>query len=378
MKRALAMVLAVAMTGAVVGCGSSTANEPAAESKPAVEKEEAQVKEEAAAKEEVAKEETGLPDPATAAPLVVYLNDFDAVIGDAFYEETGYKVEVFVGNGAEIASRIEAEGDNPLWDVVWMDSMPSMYTMGENGQLLTGFTPDNAKDLTDFYADIVPEDGRYYPTGAHSAGLLVYNTDVYTEETAPKTFDDLLNPDAGYKIGMANPSVAAPAYPLVAWFMDHYRTDDTLEGGFDYFGTLLDQGMTIYPKNPQIVTALSSGEIDVAILQESNAYDMLNTGEPVSLIWPEGGAPASVRVAGICSESDNAEIAKLFVNFLLEADTQQMLVDLGDEGYFTPSVEGAEMNEQRAEDNATLAYADTPWAAANEADIKAWFADQAG
>ncbi|WP_409969208.1 extracellular solute-binding protein [Bengtsoniella intestinalis] len=369
MKKALSLLLALTMSLALASCASSeTTTETTA---PAT-------TETTTAPATTEAVESELPDPATAAPIVVYLNDFDAVIGDAFYEATGYQVEVFVGNGAEIASRIEAEGDNPLWDVVWMDSMPSMYAMGENGQLLTNYEIENAANLTDYYAEIVPEDGRYYPTGAHSAGLLVYNTDVYTAETAPKTFDDLLNADAGYKVGMANPSVAAPAYPLVAWFMDEYRTDDSLDGGFEFFSTLLDNGMTIYPKNPQIVTALSSGEIDVAILQESNAYDMLNTGEPVALIWPEDGAPASVRVAGICAQSDNVAIAKLFIEFLLEAETQQMLVDLGDEGYFTPSVEGAYMNDQRAADNATLVYADTPWAAANEAEIKAWFADQAG
>ncbi len=318
---------------------------------------------------------SNLPDPKTADPIVVYLNDFDAVIGDLFYEETGYKVEVFVGNGAEIASRIEAEGDNPLWDVVWMDSMPSMYAMGANGQMLADWTPSNADNLTDFYSDIVPESKWYYPTGAHSAGLIVYNNEVYTEETAPKSFDDLLDNSNNYKIGMANPGVAAPAYPLAAWFFDEKSTDGSLDGGIEYFEQLLDQGMKVYPKNPQIVEGLAGGEVDVAILQESNAYSMLNSGESISIVWPDDGAPASVRVAGISSQSDNIEIAKLFIEFLLEADTQQALVDLGDEGYFSPSVVGANSNEQRTEDITSLVYADAAWAAEHEAEIKAWFAD---
>lgn len=339
MKKLVAMLLTVTMLFAMTGCGASS--------------------------EEVVEDTT----------IVVYLNDFDAVIGDMFYEATGYQVEVFVGNGAEIASRIEAEGDNPLWDVVWMDSMPSMYAMGENGQLLADWTPSNVDNLTDYYEEIVPEAGWYYPTGAHSAGLLVYNNEVYTEETAPKTFDDLLDDSKGYKIGMANPGVAAPAYPLAAWLFEEKSTDGTIDGGTDFFNQLLDQGMTVYPKNPQIVEALAGGEIDVAILQESNAYEMVNSGEPISIIWPEDGAPASVRVAGICSQSDNMEIAKLFIEFLLEAETQQTLVDLGDEGYFTPSAEGANMNDQRTADITSLVYADAAWAAAYEADIKAWFAD---
>ena len=61
-------------------------------------------------------------------PLVVYLNDFDAVIPEMFKEATGYDVEVVSGNGAETMSRIAAEAGNPQWDVVWIDSMYDVYT----------------------------------------------------------------------------------------------------------------------------------------------------------------------------------------------------------------------------------------------------------
>ena len=40
------------------------------------------------------------------------------------------------------------------------------------------------------------------------------------------------------------------------------------------------------------------------------------------------------RVAAISAQSEQPEIAKMFVNFLLDAKTQQALVDTGDEGYF--------------------------------------------
>ncbi|MBB3108298.1 ABC-type glycerol-3-phosphate transport system substrate-binding protein [Paenibacillus phyllosphaerae] len=42
-------------------------------------------------------------------PLVVYLNDFDEIIQPLFEQATGYKLELVTGNGAELASRIEAE-----------------------------------------------------------------------------------------------------------------------------------------------------------------------------------------------------------------------------------------------------------------------------
>lgn len=85
------------------------------------------------------------------------------------------------------------------------------------------------------------------------------------------------------------------------------------------------------------------------------------------------GAPGSTRVATISASTEQLEIAKIFVNFLLDAKTQQ-LVDTGDEGYFEPSVEGVTLKAER-DANATLVVADEVFGAENEADIKAWFAD---
>ena len=304
-------------------------------------------------------------------PLLVYLNDFDDVIVDMFKEATGYDVEVVSGNGAETMSRIAAEKSNPQWDVVWIDSMYDIYSLSTDGQLLVDWEPENAANLTDFAKELVPDNKCMYPTGAHAAGLIVYRTDVYTEETAPKTFAELTDAKYAGQVGMADPGVAAPAYPLAAFFMDSLGMD----GGKEFFNTLFKQQLKVYPKNPQVVNALASGEISVAILQESNAYDMVASGEPIAIVWPEDtGAPASTRVAAISAGSDQIEIAKIFVNFLLEAETQQKLVNTGDEGFFEPSVQGVTAKAERAA-NAPLAVADIIFGSENEADIKAWFAD---
>lgn len=303
-------------------------------------------------------------------PLVVYLNDFDAVIPDMFKEATGYEVEVVVGNGAETMSRIAAEKGNPQWDVVWIDSMYDVYNLSKDGDLMTGIEVENAANLTEFSSTLVPENKCFYPTGTHAAGVLVYRNDVYSAEEAPKTFEELADTKYAGQVGMADPGVAAPAYPLAAYFMDKMG----LDGGQEYFATMFSQGLKVFPKNPQVVQALASGEISVAMLQESNAYGMVESGEPISIVWPEEGAPGATRVAAISASTSQPEVAKAFVNFLLDSKTQQTLVDLGDEGYFEPSVEGVTLKAER-DANAKLAVADVTFGAENEGDIKAWFAD---
>ncbi len=378
MKRSMLCVTALMAAFALSACSQSaeetaaTATEAASAAAEAeTEAAETTAEAEAAADtEETSAAEASGEAPVQTEPLLVYLNDFDAVIPDMFKEATGYDVEVVVGNGAETMSRIEAESSNPQWDVVWLDSMYDIYNLDLDGQLMTGLEPENASGLTDFAKALVPEDKSFYPTGAHAAGVIVYRTDVYDETTAPKTFEDFTDERFKDQVGMADPGVAAPAYPLAAYFMDTMG----MEGGQEYFTKLFENGLKVYPKNPQVVQALAGGEISAAIMQESNAYEMVNSGEPVAIVWPEDGAPASTRVAAICAQSDQPEIAEIFVNFLLDPETQQALINTGDEGYFEPSVNGVTMKEDRSAD-AKLVAADVVFGAENEGDIKAWFAD---
>ncbi|WP_420869780.1 extracellular solute-binding protein [Cohnella ginsengisoli] len=113
----------------------------------------------------------------------------------------------------------------------------------------------------------------------------------------------------------------------------------------------------------------------VAALQESNAYTLKNDGEPIEIVWPEEGAPASVRVAAIQKNSEHQDAAKAFVEFLLDPKTQQALIDQGDESYFEPSVTGVTAKADR-NPNAKLVVAEAAWAAEHEAEIKQWFADR--
>ena len=368
MKKHMLLGLSICAAAMMTACSGETA--PAGTDTAAQTTEAQTAAGTAAAETSSESEETSGGAPVQTEPLLVYLNDFDGIIGDMFKEATGYEVEVVSGNGAETMSRIEAEKSNPQWDVVWIDSMYDVYNLSKDGSLLTDWEPENAANLTEFAKSLVPENKCFYPTGAHAAGVLVYRTDVYDETTAPKAFSELTDERFAGQVGMADPGVAAPAYPLAAYFMDSLG----MEGGQEYFTTLFKQGLKVYPKNPQVVQALASGEISVAMLQESNAYDMAASGEPSEIVWPEEGAPASPRVAALNAVTDQMEIAKMFVDFLLDPKTQQQLVDAGDEGFFEPSAEGVVRKAERDAD-AKLAVADTAWGAENVGDIKAWFAD---
>jgi len=303
-------------------------------------------------------------------PLTVYLNDFDEMIEPLFEEKTGYDIELVTGNGAEIQSRMEAEKGNPNWDVVWMDGQ-SAFARWDSEDLLLDWEPENVGNLNELGQSLLPESNTYIPTGAHASSVLVYNTNEISEENAPTTWKDLSNPEYKDAVGMADPAIAAPAYPFVSWFFE----DLGMDGGKEFFGDVFANGANVYPKNPNVVEGLLSGDLHVAALQESNAYSMKNDGEPIEVVWPEEGAPASVRYAAINKETENEEVAKAFVEFLLEKETQEEMIAEGPEGYFTSTISDVEDLPERPEDPKLL-IADPHYSAEHEAEIKEWFADQ--
>ena len=259
MKKPRILAVMAAMTMALAACGNSTTEQNTASAD--VQNNNATVTEKKAETSKAAEETTENAEstqgenPVQTKPLVVYLNDFDDVIADMFKEATGYDVEVVSGNGAETMSRIAAEKGNPQWDVVWIDSMYDVYNLAGDGELMTDFEPENAANLTEFSKSLVPENKCMYPTDIHAAGVLVYRNDVWSDADAPKTFADLTDEKYKDQVGMADPGVAAPAYPLAAYFMDSFG----LEAGEEYFTTLFDNGLKVFPKNPQVVQALAGG-----------------------------------------------------------------------------------------------------------------------
>jgi len=302
--------------------------------------------------------------------LTVYLNDFDTIIGPLFEESTGYKINLVQGSGAEILSRIEAERGNPRWDVVWVDMISSIHGLGLNDMLYEDFIPSNASMLKDSFKTLVPERKWYYPTSAHASAVIVYNHDELHKNDAPRSWSMFADSKYVNAIGFSDPAIAAPAYSFVNWFFHHEGIDE----GKALMQTWFDNGLHIYPKNPNVAMALTSGQIKVAALQESNAYMLLKQNHPVSIIWPEEGSPASIRVAAISKETKKLDAAKAFVDFLLDPAIQQHIIALSDDAYHEPSIIGVEQKADRKQ-HAKLLFPDTSWSYENEAEIKQWFAD---
>ncbi|WP_119695874.1 ABC transporter substrate-binding protein [Microbacterium halotolerans] len=321
--------------------------------------------------------DAGPIDSTTCTPedgaLRIYLNPYGETLSSAFSADTGIETEIADLGGGEILARIAAEANNPQWDVVVFDGHGSLQALADQGQLLTGQEPAGLANLSTEGLALTPSDRSWIPFSEHAAALIAYNTDAISEAEAPTSWGDLT--DASYApVGMADPAVAAPAYPIVSSFFQ----DLGQEAAEDYFSTLYGNGLNAYAKNGPVGEALVSGEVPVAALQEQNVYGLIEAGEPVSFVWPEDGAPGVVRAMAISAESPRPCAALKLIDWMLDAENvAHLMAEGGDDGIITPFVEGVDTSSLPADRPADgeLLLTDADFAAENEAPIKDWFAN---
>ncbi|XID95158.1 extracellular solute-binding protein [Paenibacillaceae bacterium WGS1546] len=306
----------------------------------------------------------------TGKTIYLYGNDFVDFIAPKFSEETGYRIEAVHYGGGEALAKIEAEQGNPQWDVLMMDGHGSVRNLADRGFLMTGWEPEGLASLTETGRTHVPADGAYFPIGIHASAVIAYNTKLVTAEQAPRTWEQFFAYPG--PVGQADPAIAAPVYPLVSAFFEKWGVAEAK----NLYEERFKAGLRVYPKNGPVGKALLSGEIHVAALQEHNAYELKLSGEPVEVVWPDEGAPGSLRVVAVSKATKNPAAAKAFVEYMLKPETQRMLASLDStDSFFTPLAEGVPMRSER-EQNGKFLLPSAEWAAAHEEEIKTWFADQ--
>ncbi|MFI3325845.1 MAG: extracellular solute-binding protein [Clostridia bacterium] len=318
-------------------------------------------------------DEYELPDPSTAETLTVYLTNFDDEISTKFYNDTGYKVEIVTCTSQEIQTLISDETNTTVWDVLLIDSLSSMYQLNQNEELFANWVPQNIGNILDKYLELIPDNCSYYPICSYATGVIVYNANTYTALTAPQSYDDLLDESSGYTIGFANASMDYSAYSLVSYLFNKYSDDNDLFGGYDYFNELIDEGAMSYPSNEKVIEYLETGRINIALLPETLAFSLTNSNPIFKMIYPENGTAATVQVAGISASSQNTAVAKLFIEYLLESDTQQELIQNSNSFFYEVCIDDVIETNQRRLYTINLEYTDPQWSAINEEEILYWF-----
>ncbi len=257
--------------------------------------------------------------------LVVYSNSVGEGRGDWLKEkatEAGFDIEIVEGGGGDIENRLIAEKNNPIADVVFGPNTLS-FEKFKKEELLEQFTPSWASEVTEGLSD---KDG-YYHSIVKQAILLIYNSDLYNEETAPKDWIDLwTNKDFQGKYRLEPNLDGGTTRVVLAGILSRYQdpngdlgvSEDGWKAIEDFFkyGVKGVEGEDFYAD-------VASGKTPMSQIWSSGiASREEQYGVKAGLVNPSVGVPYVVEQIGIIKGSEKVETAKEFVEWFGSADIQ--------------------------------------------------------
>jgi iron(III) transport system substrate-binding protein len=270
-------------------------------------------------------------------PLVVYsAQGYDSAMTKAFTKATGIPVKLDDNSTGPLLTQIEASSNNPNWGLLWADGATAFAGLDTQGLLLKGFEPSVTWDSLGTAS--VPSDKSYVPTGVTMMAALVYNKAKV--KNPPTTWQALESSQWKGQVGMNDPSQSGPTYPFIAGMMNYLGG---VSAGEKYFTTLKSNGLVIHPTNGVTLQALTSGQINIALVQSTAAIGAVmgdkNLGieylDPVTLL------PSAIGIDAKAPAAEQAEAEK-FVSFVLSPAGQKVMQNgdpTGDSLYY-PVVTG--------------------------------------
>jgi len=313
------------------------------------------------------------PASSSKVPLVLYAAEgYDSAMATAFTKATGIPVNLDDDSTGPLFTKIEAEKNNPKWDLFWVDGDQAFASLDTQNYLLKGFTPNVA--YNSLGKSLVPSDKSYIPTGVTMAAALVYNSD--TVSSPPTSWNDLLSPQYKGAVGMNDPSVSGPTYPYVAGQYQHLGGTSQ---GQTFFTALKANGLHVYQTNTNTLQALETGQIKVATIQSSAGIGagFKNPNIKVAYLNPETVLPSVLGIDAHSSATVQAE-AKQFVNFVLSSAGQKVMQSgdpTGDSLYW-PLVNGVDPLSPLPPLSTIPTQTLNPYTwGPREASINTWFTD---
>jgi len=270
-------------------------------------------------------------------PLVVYsAQGYDSAMTKAFTKATGIPVKLDDNSTGPLLSQIELSKNNPNWGLLWVDGATAFAGLDQQGLLMKGFEPSVAWDSLGSAS--VPADKSYTPTGVTLMAALAYNKAKV--KNPPTTWQALLSSAWKGQVGMNDPSQSGPTFPFIAGMMNYLGG---VSAGENYFNSLKSNGLVIHPTNGPTLQALTSGQINLALVQSSAAIGAALGDKNIGVAYlnPVTLLPSAIGIDAKAPAAEQAEAEK-FIEFVLSPAGQKVMQTgdpTGDSLYY-PVIQG--------------------------------------
>ena len=233
-----------------------------------------------------------------------------------------YNVDTqFVRNSTgTVLGKIKAEKDNPQADV-WFGGTFEPHLQAADQGLLAVYRSPLQKDIMPQFKKLMDERGDYTSIIYLMEVAIGVNTEKLKQLNIPepKCFADLLKPEFKNQIQYADPRVSGTGYSFLTTLVQLWGE----EKAFDYLKKL-NANVAQYSKSGLATGNLSTGEVSVDVSFMHSYVREKDKGAPVKGILPCEGVGYTLGAVSIIKGARNLENAKHFVDFVLDAEAQEI------------------------------------------------------
>ena len=272
----------------------------------------------------------------------------------AFAAETGINAEFLRLSTGEAIARLEAEGDDPSFDV-WFGGPSLGPATAALGGFIDPYTSPNAADIP---ADLQSGDGTW--TGIYVGALGFCSNVEYLEELGvepPVSYQDLLAPGLVENIAMADQRTSGTAATAAANLVALLGSEDA---ALEYLGEL-DANIFQYTRSGSAPGRMAAqGEVAAAIIfsHDCVAFEQ-ETGVDLHVTFPAEGTGYEVGQVSVIANASSPNAARAFVDWALTPEAQEIAASVNQ--FQIPSNPAAAVPEQAVSlDDVVLAPGYTP------------------
>lgn len=251
--------------------------------------------------------------------LVVYTSMKESLISrivDGFKKANpGIEVDYQSAGAGKLMAKIAAEKQSGhiLADVIWTSEVPDFYKMKQDG-VLEIYKPTVFNEILNPFDDY---DGSFTAARLGTLGIAI-NTDKI--KNPPTKWSDLFNSEYTKAFGIADPALSGTSYMSIALLEKQF--------GWDFFKKLAENQARIGKGSGQVIDDTSSGELSASLAVDYITNNKIKKGAHLALAYPEELLVVPSPVA-IFKGTQNPEVAKKFVDYLLGKEAQTVIAEEG-------------------------------------------------
>jgi iron(III) transport system substrate-binding protein len=266
-------------------------------------------------------------------------------------------------SSGEALARVQAEKDNPTFDIWWGGPIDSFVAAKESGILEQYESPN----LVNIINPDLMMDVDHYWVGVY-VGTLGFATNTnwlaeHPEAKAPTSWDDLLKPEFKGQVMVAHPSSSGTSYTALATILQ-MRGE---EAGWEFIKQYAGQISQYTKSGAAPAKFVGLGEAAVAIVFSHDIVNEIDNNKmPLVLTFPEEGTGYEIGGQAILKGAVNMQAAKLWYDWAISPEGQALGPIFA--AYQAPTVNGVELSHPELMEANLINY-DFIWAGTHKKEF---------